>query len=157
MAPTVETVAQTEPVDPFDVHTDAIWAGAQRPEEFNFGMPPMGVEASYEQDMQIRHAFIEHGVPAALGSQFGRMWHAAMASPPPDAIALELGQRACQAEMERMYGAEAQRVIDVARAEVCRIAKTTPQIFDMLDQSGLGNSPYLVSTLFNLARGKRRA
>jgi hypothetical protein len=37
------------------------------------------------------------------------------------------------------------------------MAKTSPNIIGMLDQSGLGNSPWLIQTLYHVAVGKGRA
>ena len=44
----------------------------------------------------------------------------------------------------------------VANAEVMRMAQSRPEIIDMLINTGLRNDPWIVSTIYQMARARGR-
>jgi hypothetical protein len=122
---------------------------------YNFGQPPAGVERSADQELAMRTLFLQEGIPAGLGSEIGRIYNAAIANP-PSGIDREVQYQRCQIKLEQMWGTDAPKNIAIVQAEVQRMAKTNPGIIGMLDSSGLGNNPWLASTLLNLATVKGR-
>lgn len=145
--------AQPGPVDPLD---ELAFAGPASPTAYNFGTAPQGVEISLEQEAHFREVFHREGIPSSIGNRIGELWNQAVANPPTPEQ-LELGYQTGYAALNRMWGANTDRNLKVADAEVQRMAKTNPQIKDMLRHSGLGNSPWLASTLYNFAKSRGRA
>ncbi|UQY83672.1 hypothetical protein [Ralstonia pseudosolanacearum] len=132
------------------------FAGEASPAAYRFEPAPQGAAVSLEQETAMRQMFHQHEVPQAMVSEISRLWNKALANPPDEAA----GQRAYQesmAQLARTYGAERDNVLKVARSEVQRIAKTHPQIRDMLEVSGLGNNAWIASSLYQMARAKGRA
>jgi hypothetical protein len=109
-----------------------------------------------EQDAGFRALFLQHQVPAAIGSEIGRLWNQAAAGPAPTAEQIEYGRQEGSAQLNRLWGEDMTHNLAVAQAEVKRMAQTNPEIVQMLEVSGLGNSPWLASTLYNLARARGR-
>jgi len=130
--------------------------GASSPMDYDFGAPPLGAEQSLEQETYFRSLFVEHEIPASIGSQIGKLWNAAVANPPSD-VQLEKSYEECNEALQRMWGDDAEKNLAVANREVARMAKSHPEIIQMLEVSGLGNSPWLASTLYRLARVRGRA
>jgi len=144
--------AASGPVDPLDA---LAFTPAANPAEFNFGTPPQGVELSLEQETHFREMFVQYEIPKPIGDQIGRLWNQAIASPPTEAQ-LERSYQDGHAALSRMWGADLDRNLAVANAEINRMAKTNPEIKAMLRFSGLGNNAWLASTLFHLARARGR-
>jgi len=123
---------------------------------YNFGAPPPGVEQSMEQEVAMRTLFQQEGIPVSIGNEIGRMFNAAIAHPPSE-IDRKVQHQICGLQLERVWGADTAKNVAIAQAEVARMAQANPGILRMLEQSGLGDSPYLARTLFNLATAKGRA
>ena len=139
-------------VDPIDT---LVFQGAASPQEYRFGQLAPGTEYNLEQESAFRTLFHQHEIPPAIGNEIGRLWNQAAAAPPTDAQ-LEQGRQACSAHLNHLWGEDTPHHLAVAQAEVQRMAKTNPEIVQMLEVSGLGNSPWLASTLYNLARARGR-
>jgi len=151
-ATTPTTPTTPGPVDPLDAMA---FAPAVSPAEFNFGTAPQGVETSLEQETHFRELFVQHEIPKPIGDQIGRLWNQAIASPPTEAQLDRMYQDG-HAALFRMWGADLDRNLAVANAEIDRMAKANPEIKHMLRFSGLGNNAWLASTLFHLARARGR-
>lgn len=139
--------------DPADA---AVFAGASSPAEYRFGPAPTGVETSLDQEIAIRNMLHQHEIPAALGSEVGRLWNQACANP-PDAVAMEVGRQKCAITLRQAWGDGYKQNLALAQREVSRMAQTSPEIVGMLEASGLGNNPWLAMTLVNVARARGRA
>ena len=146
---------EAQPVDPLDA---LVFQGASSPSEFRFGALPPGVTATPEgmkQEIEMRSFMHAEQIPASIGSEIGRLWNKAAAAPPtPEA--LEQGRQSGTAALTRLWGDDTQHHLAVAQAEVQRMAKARPEIIRMLEDSGLGNSPWLVSSLYSLAKARGR-
>jgi hypothetical protein len=59
--------------------------------------------------------------------------------------------------LHRLWGADTQKNLAIAQAEVQRLAKSNPNIVEMLDVSGLGNNAWLIASVVNMAKAKGRA
>jgi len=143
-------------VDPLDA---LVFEGAKSPAEYNFsnGPTPPGADAApLEFQSAIRNTFHSNGVPAAVGNQIAVMWNKAMAQPAPTDAQLDLGKREAMAALHKMWGADTPANLKLANAEIARWTATQPNIPKLLEVSGLGNSPWLIATLANLAKGKGR-
>jgi len=144
---------QTVPVDPADA---AAFAGPQSPSEYRFGAVALGVETSLDQEIAFRNMLHQHEVPAFVGSEVGRLWNLACASP-PDAVALEVGRQKCAITLQQAWGPDYEANLAAAQREVGRMAKTKPEIVQMLESSGLGNNAWLVQAIYRVARARGRA
>ena len=141
-----------EAVDPLDA---LAFAPAASPSAYNFPPPPAGAQVSMEQATAIRAMLHTHEIPTPIGNEIGRLWNKALAQPPTEAQ-LERGRQDGHAALTKMWGQDTDKNLAIAQREVQRMAKTNPEIKEMLVQSGLGNSPWLASTLVNLARARGR-
>ncbi|HEM7873841.1 TPA: hypothetical protein U2L31_000152 [Burkholderia contaminans] len=140
-------------VDPIDA---AVFTGPGNAAAYNFGAVEPNVQIDQAQDMAVRQLFVSEGVPASIGNEIGRLWNAAAAAPP---TAEQRNVAAQQAELllQRQWGNDYEANLKVAQQEVQRMAKANPSIHDMLEVSGLGSNPWLVTTIFNLAKAQGRA
>jgi hypothetical protein len=130
--------------------------GANSPASYNFGQVPGGIEPSFEQEMSFRNLFHQEGIPASIGNEIGRLWNQATANPPSDAQ-MEQSRQECSVALHRLWGADTQKNLAIAQAEVQRLAKSNPNIVEMLDVSGLGNNAWLIASVVNMAKAKGRA
>ena len=140
-------------VDPMDA---LVFQGAASPQEYRFGQVPPGAEYNLEQESAFRTLFHQHEIPPAIGNEIGRLWNQAAAGPAPTEAQLEQGRQSGHVLLTKMWGEDMDHHLAMAQAEVQRMAKTNPEIVQMLEVSGLGNSPWLASTLYNLARARGR-
>ena len=144
--------AQPADVDPIDA---MVYQGASSPQEYRFPPPPAGVEQSPEQELAMRTFLHGEQIPASIGNQIGKLFNEAAAAPPTLAQ-LEQSRQACSVQLHKMWGEDTAHHLAVAQAEVQRMAKTNPTIVEMLEASGLGNSPWLASTIYCLAKARGR-
>lgn len=148
-----------EATDPLEALTEDIWAGPSSPGAYRFGQVPAGVGVDINQELAFRTFFHEEGIPEGIGSELGRRWNEAVVREsvkPQTRAQQELSRRACEVYLRNAWGEDAQRNFEVAHAEVKRLSAKMPQLGEMLDLSGMGNDPWVVMSLFNLARGKGR-
>ena len=63
----------------------------------------------------------------------------------------ELFARSERLALEKVWGADTQRNLSIAKAFVREVAEKHPQIIDFLDQTGLGNSSGVIIGLYHQA------
>lgn len=145
--------AEQPQVDPMDA---LIFRGADSPASYNFGVAPNGIELSFEQETTFRNLFHQEGIPASIGNEIGRLWNQAVVNPPSE-DQLERSRQECSVALHHLWGADTQKNLAIAQAEVQRLAKSNPNIVEMLETSGLGNNPWLIASVVNMAKAKGRA
>jgi hypothetical protein len=120
---------------------------------YQLDLPPKGVETSLDQEIAMRHLFLDSGVPAHLGQEASRLWNQAILNPPSE-IDRTLQGKAAQVSLEQAWGPDFQKNLAAAQGIVAQMAKTRPEVVQMLEDSGLGNNAYLIKSLFNMARAR---
>jgi hypothetical protein len=152
----------TEAAEGFNPHADLdakIFEGASSPAAFNFGALPDGATPTPEglqQESAFRTLFHEEGIPQSIGNEIGRLWNQAAAHPPTEAQ-LEQARQEGSVTLHKLWGDRFDSNLAVAEAEVQRMVQKNPAIPAMLKSSGLVHNPWLISTLYNLARARGRA
>jgi len=95
------------------------------------------------------------GLPAGMGSQLvAEFWRADRENggKPLDEAAQEMTARRGIAELERRHGPEqAAKMIEAARGIVAPLIERDRRFKELLEQTGLCNSPWLIESLANLA------
>lgn len=153
-APTHEAAqpaAQEAVVDPLEA---AIWAAPQSVAEYQFAPVPAGQNHDLAFDSANRAALLAAGVPASVGSHMATLWAEAMTKPSPTAAEIELSGRQCMVALTKQWGADTQINIALARQQVVKMAEHQPKIKEMLEATALGNNPWIVTTLANMARAR---
>lgn len=154
-SPEALDAAEQEEAAQIQADDAAAFQGPASPMAYNFGALPPNVPQSREQEMALRTLFHQEGIPTSLGNYFGQQFNQAAKNPPTQSQ-LELGRQSCNAAIQKLWGADAEKNLAVAQAEVQRMAKTHPELVHMLEVSGLGNSAHLISSLVNIAKAKGR-
>jgi hypothetical protein len=139
-----------------DELTAAAFAGPSSYADYRFERPPEGVEADPAQELMVRQLFHEHEVPVSIGNEVSKRFNAAAVNPPTE-HQIEMGRQSAMVTLNKMWGEQTAANIAVANAEVMRMAQSRPEIIDMLINTGLGNDPWIVSTIYQMARAKGRA
>lgn len=154
-----DSTSQDTPITP--PHTpngqDAIiWAAPETSAgyQLHHGQIPEGAEVSREFEMTNREAMLHAGIPQSIGGQLARMWHHAMLSELPTDAQLELGKRAALATLTKQWGDATHDNLQLAKSVVSKMAEVQPAVWKMLEVSGMGNDPWVISTLANMARAK---
>jgi len=137
-------------VDPLD---QQVFAGAKSPGEFNFGVPPAGVEVSVEQEVAMRELFVEHGIPASVGSFIGKLYNAALANPPTQEQ-MDRAYEDSHAQLSKMWGADTAKNLALANRFLDQVAKSRPEVKQMLKVSGLANNALVVSNVYSIAKAR---
>ena len=150
--------APAKPVVPegVDELTAAAFAGPASPTAYRFAPPPEGATAAPEQELMVRQLFHEHEVPVSIGNEVSKRFNAAAVNPPTEQQ-IEMGRQSAMVTLNKMWGEQTAANIAVANKEVMRMAQSRPEIIDMLVSSGIGNDPWVVSTIYQMARAKGRA
>jgi len=120
---------------------------------YQFEPAPKGVETSIEQEVAMRHLFLESGIPAPVGAEVNRLWNQAILNPPSE-IDRTLQGKAAQVSLEQAWGPDFQKNLAAAQGIVAQMAKTRPEVVQMLEDSGLGNNAYLIRSLYQMARAR---
>lgn len=158
--PKVQPNAATQPTqqnaDGLDDAT--VFAPPSSPAGYRFDRLPHGVQHDLQQEQFIRESFFAADIPQGIAGQLNRMFTAAMLTP-PDATALEVSRQQAHIQLERVHGAHTAKVIEIARKEfAAAVARPGGErLVALIEKSGLGNSPYLVTSLYNIARSRGRA
>jgi hypothetical protein len=142
--------------DPLDEISVAAFAGPDTPQGYKFDRVPEGIQHSPEQELAVRSVFHEFGVPVAIAAQVDRLFNQAIRTPPTEQQKAWTEQET-QIQLHRTYGADRERVLEVARKEFAAMATKQPMLKEMMNVSGLGNSFYVISSLYNIARARGRA
>jgi hypothetical protein len=139
-----------------DEMTAKAFAGEASPASYRFDPLPQGVQHDQQQELAFRNFLHAESIPAPIAQHVDRLWAQAIQNP-PDAAALERGAQECHAALSKMWGADMEANLKTVRSEIQRMGKTMPQLHDMLEVSGLGNSPWLGATILNMAKARGRA
>ncbi|PXX37647.1 hypothetical protein [Burkholderia sp. NFACC33-1] len=145
--------APPQGVDPIDA---AVFTGPDNAAAYNFGAVDPSVQVDQAQDMAVRQLFVSEGVPASIGNHIGQLWNAAAANPPTTEERNVATQQA-ELVLQRQWGNDYEANLKAAQQEVQRMSRANPNLHDMLEVSGLGSNPWLITTIFNLAKARGRA
>lgn len=123
-----------------------------QPGRYSFDRVPPGMQHSPEQELAARNLFAAEQVPPEIGRYLSTVWNKAAAAGPvsPEANASAAERVAAQLNA-KPDGAE---TIKLAQQEVEAIAQRTPAVREWLEQSGMGNDPFLINYLANRARAR---
>lgn len=128
-----------------------IFAPPSSPEGYYFPPPPPGHKGDLAFERTNREAMLHAGIPSAIGNHIAALWNKAMSSEPPTDSQLALGQQQALAVLGR-NGANADETVALARGVVAKMAEKQPQVWTMLERTGIGNDPWLIQSLANLAK-----
>ncbi len=135
--------------------TPDAFGGNVRPVDYQFDIP-VGAEAMpLAQQIEARNALAAQGIPADIGNEFARRWNAVAKAGPQDDAGLELGMAQARAQLERLHGLRLPQVLADARTEAAALCRRVPWLRSALEDTQLGNDPWIVSTLANLAQARR--
>ena len=144
-------------VDPAAAQLDqSVFAGPDSPDGYRFIAPPNGASRDVAQEQAVAQAFYEIGLPTSIATQADRLWSEALQAP-PTAEQLESSRQQAHVQLTRQFGSDTPKVISIAQAEFARIVERAPHLKEMAEQSGLGNNPMLIASLYHNAVAKGRA
>ena len=130
---------------------------AINPGDYAFEVPPGLEPLEITELANVQGAMADIGIPAEIGREMGKQWNRYMAAGPVDQTTLQLGAMAARQELTRMHGEQqAAEMIRVANQEIAKAAKKAPWILDGLTSTELGNSVWLVSSLYNIAEARKK-
>jgi hypothetical protein len=153
-APSALQPGDATPVDPLDA---AIFKGPETPDGYKFAPLPDGVQPAPVADVAaIKTTLHEFGVAPEIAREIDRQYVAAALKPPTAADIDATRQQTMQA-LHRMHGDDAGKVLATAQREFRAMVAKQPRLADMAEQSGLGNSFYVIQSLYSNARAKGRA
>ncbi len=153
---TGETAEATEQPE-FDLTTSQpdVFGGEVKGTSYQFDQPADELTAMpMEEQKQIRAAMAAEGIPADIGNEMARRWNE-FASQPFNPEALILSHNQGMADLERMHGDRVSEVIKAAKGEAERLIKRVPWLKAALEDTALGNDPWVVSSLANLAQARQ--
>src|SRR3989304_1231778 len=104
---------------------------------------------------EISAVLAADGIPADIVREFCRRLNAAMRQAVPDDAALELGMQQADAQLRQQYGDKTDGMLKLARGEARRLAKRNPIIRVALENTPLGNDPWITVTLANMTRVRK--
>jgi len=133
---------------------NALAYGPQSPSEYRFEATP-GVERDPEMEAATRDMLYKAGVPAPIGNWAAGLWDKAVAKGFPSEQQRAQDHENCGATLQKLWGGDFNRNLEMARGEVARIAKIDPSIVEKLEVSGLGNHVHLIATLANMAAARQ--
>jgi hypothetical protein len=156
VSPAPDSAEQSQPQDPMEQISQAAFAAPDSDAGYKFDRLPDGGEHNIEQEKFMRAAFHDAGIPQAIAGQIDRLWLQAIQNP-PTAQQMEFERQKTHVQIERTYGADSAKVLAIAQKEFRAMAAKEPRLIEMAEKSGLGNSAYVISSLYNLARARGRA
>lgn len=123
-----------------------------QPGRYSFDRVPPGVQHSPEQELAARSLFAAEQVPPEIGRYLSTVWNKAAAAGPvsPEANAAAAERVTAQLNA-KPDGAE---TIKLAQQEAAAIIQRNPGVREWLEQSGMGNDPFLINYLANRARAR---
>lgn len=135
-----------------------IFESAASPAAYQFTTfePADGVEHSLEFEAANRAALHHASVPREIGNEIARRWNEAMGRDEVSEQDLALSKQAALTQLNKAWGADTMKNIALAETVIAKIAEKQPGVWDMLRVSGLANDPWLIQTLYNLARAQGR-
>lgn len=134
-----------------------IFEGAASPAAYQFTTsdPPEGVEHSLEFEAANRAALHHASVPREIGNEIARRWNEAMGRDEVSEQDLALSKQSALTQLNKVWGADTMKNIALAETVIAKIAERQPGVWDMLRVSGMANDPWLIQTLYNLARAQQ--
>lgn len=130
-----------------------MFAPPSNPAGYLFPPPPPGQVGDLAFETTNREAMLHAGIPAPIGSHIATLWNKAMTAPLPTDSQLALGKQQALEVLGR-NGANAEETLALARTVVAKMAEKQPQVWTMLERTGLGNDPWLISSLANIAKAR---
>jgi hypothetical protein len=139
-------------VNPIDA--EAFKAPAS-PSSYAFDRLPSELNNNPEQEVVMRDFFYQEGIPVSIAKEINRLYVDGLKTPPTEQQ-LNTSKENLMATLSKVWGKERDSNIALAQREVARMAQTTPKIIDMLNHTGIGNNPWLIQTIVNMAKAKGR-
>ena len=134
-----------------------VFGGSITPDSYRFEVPPGLEPLEITELANVQAAMADVGIPAEIGREMGKQWNRYMAAGAADETTLKLGAIAARQELTRMHGEQqAAEMIRVANQEIAKAAKKAPWILDGLTSTELGNTVWLVSSLYNIAEARKK-
>jgi hypothetical protein len=134
-----------------------VWAPPASAAAYNFspgGPLPEGATPSREFEMANREAFFAAGLPDSIGNELVRRYTAAVSKEPPSDHDLATGRQNATATLTKLWGADFKANLAAANSVVAKMATKQPAIWSILEKTGLGNDPWIIQSLANLANGR---
>jgi len=156
-APALSTPAATQPptqANPVDPMSAAAFEGPASPAAYQFEHL-QGVQSDPQIERAMRNFFHSEGIPVPIAKQMNTMFTKAALNPPSEAQLAQSKQTAL-ASLGKAWGADTQKNLDLANREIDRMENALPDLKAQLLQTGMGNDPWLIQTIFNMAKAKGR-
>ncbi len=125
---------------------DPVFHGAEDIAAYKFGPVP--------EEMPLREMLVAEGIPAHLGTQLGTLLAKATANPPSD-FQMKVDKSKCIFTLVSKWGNDSEKNFAIAEKQYQRMAERFPRFQAMLENTGVGNDPWFIESLFTLAQGKR--
>jgi hypothetical protein len=140
---------------PQDGGLDAsIFAAPSSPASYNLGGVPEGEEADLAFEQASREAMHHAGVPASIGTAFGKLWAEAMTRELPSEDQLRQARQDTYAALHKQWGADTDANLKLARGVLARMAERQPALPEALTLTGLGNNRFIIESLVNIAKAR---
>ena len=139
-------------IDPLDA---AIFAGAKSAGEYKFEPPPHGTAIDLNQEVAMRAALVQAGIPPEIGSHFGTLYNKAAAAPPTPTDRPRMEQEA-NTVLRKQWGADFGKNLSAVKAEVAKVGQAHPELIAALEVSGLGSNHLVISSLYNTFKSQGR-
>lgn len=157
-APAVTPPAATQPPTPANPEypmSAAAFEGPASPASYQFEHL-QGAQSDPQTELAMRTFFHSEGIPVPIAKQMNTMFTKAALNPPSEAQ-IALGKQAALATLDKAWAGDTQKNLDLANREIDRMEKALPGLKAQLLQTGMGNNPWLIQTIFNMAKAKGRA
>lgn len=145
---------QTQDDADADFQDGTFFDESAQPGRYSFDRVAPGIQHSPQQEVAARTLFAAEQVPAEVGRYLSTVWNKAAAAGPQTPEANAAAAERVTAQLTRMDPAQGAETIKLAQQEVEAIAKRTPAVREWLEQSGMGNDPFLINYLANRARAR---
>lgn len=139
---------------------DPAFAPAAGPTAYNLERPPGVADADLlppAELLAVGEAMHGAGLPAGIGNevwQQGLRAFREQGGKPLDDAAIESGYRSGWDALAKQHGPALDETVSLARAVVAPAIAKDPRVAAWLESTGLGNAPWLITTLANLARAR---
>jgi len=143
---------------------DPLWSAPSSPGAYTFERPQPTFNLKTEegkaefaahlaQEQAFREWLHSEAVPAGLAKEFDRRAHANVAKNlTPEQVVIT--QQQGLVELGRKWGDDLKPNLDLARAEIDRMAEKQPNLWDVLRQTNLVNDTSFIQTLVNRAKSR---
>jgi hypothetical protein len=149
------SLASTAPQE-VDEISAAVMAPPETLDGYRFDPVPAGITFDIQQQAAFRAVCHASGIAAPIAAQVDRLWTQAIQDPPtPEHI--EQARQQTHLQLNRAFGDDAGKVIEVAKKEFAAMVAKQPWLEEAAQVSGLANNFYVISSLYHNARAKGRA